>query len=381
MLSSGKFSVLYKLLEIYVESFFSFIVQKSTSMSSFLTGLESSGWLKHIKSILETSWFIAQAVSNGISVVVHCSDGWDRTAQVCSLAALLLDPYYRSIQGFQVLIEKDWLAFGHKFNDRCGHVTSDSKELAPIFTQFIDSTYQLLQQYPYAFQFNEVFLLTLHDHAHSCQYGTFVGNCEKDRQKFRLSEKTYSFAGYVSKHLNEFINPLYRRNVSEKEMNEVLQPKLAPQSIILWRGLYCRFENGVHPRETFDDHLHTIHDHTNSIEDHVKLLIRRVNSLGKLFTINNVPKKEEHFSFDKNLTEFFSEKIINNLEEDDDEFIDTLKANQLEKEMKAVSLDWKFSRNVTECICSASFDVFNRKVFFFKFYSVLLDELHRCGHY
>lgn len=71
-------------------------------MSSFLSGLESSGWLKHIKAILDTSWFIAQAVEQGISVVVHCSDGWDRTAQVCSLAAMLLDPYYRSIQGFQV---------------------------------------------------------------------------------------------------------------------------------------------------------------------------------------------------------------------------------------------------------------------------------------
>lgn len=71
-------------------------------MSTFLSGLESSGWLKHIRSILETAWFIARAVSNGVSVVVHCSDGWDRTAQVCSLSALLLDPFYRTIQGFQV---------------------------------------------------------------------------------------------------------------------------------------------------------------------------------------------------------------------------------------------------------------------------------------
>lgn len=71
-------------------------------MNSFLSGLESSGWLRHIKSILDTSWFIAQALEEGINVVVHCSDGWDRTAQVCSLASLLLDPYYRTITGFQV---------------------------------------------------------------------------------------------------------------------------------------------------------------------------------------------------------------------------------------------------------------------------------------
>ena len=40
----------------------------------------------------------------GTSVLVHCSDGWDRTAQTCSLAGLILDPYYRTIPGFQVKI-------------------------------------------------------------------------------------------------------------------------------------------------------------------------------------------------------------------------------------------------------------------------------------
>lgn len=86
---------------------------------------------------------------------------------------------------FQALIEKDWLAFGHKFSERCGHVQGESKEISPIFTQLLDATWQLIQQFPSTFQFNERFLLTLHDHVQSCQYGTFIGNCEKDRIDLR----------------------------------------------------------------------------------------------------------------------------------------------------------------------------------------------------
>jgi myotubularin-related protein 6/7/8 len=49
-------------------------------MSGYLNALESSGWLRHIRAILDTSYFISNAIYKGISVVVHCSDGWDRTS-------------------------------------------------------------------------------------------------------------------------------------------------------------------------------------------------------------------------------------------------------------------------------------------------------------
>lgn len=77
--------------------------------------MADSSWAKHIQSILKGATMISHFVhERNTSIIVHCSHGWDRTAQLTSLAMLLMDPYYRTIKGFQTLIEKEWISFGHK---------------------------------------------------------------------------------------------------------------------------------------------------------------------------------------------------------------------------------------------------------------------------
>ncbi|XP_039441156.1 myotubularin-related protein 8 isoform X2 [Culex pipiens pallens] len=353
--------------------------QKSPTMNSFLGALESSGWLKHIRSILDTSSFIANAVDKGISVVVHCSDGWDRTAQVCSLAALMLDPYYRTIKGFQALIEKDWLAFGHKFSDRCGHIQNDPKEVSPVFTQLLDCTWQLMQQRNDAFEFNERFLLILHDHVMSCQFGTFVGNCEKDRLDLRLAEKTFSLWGFMSNHLNEYINPLYR-----PEMDETIRPNLAPQCIKFWRGMYSRFESGIHPREPLDDLLIASKDHSTSLDDHVQLLTRRINSFKNMISksakrlqgnkyVDNrgIEVNDNRYNYDKRLSELSCADDDHPLKTSNFSFsnLATTEYNEnnvdvaaVTDEINSVAIDWKPLRSVPNCpSCSIPFDQITKK--------------------
>ncbi|BCS23816.1 phosphatidylinositol-3-phosphatase YMR1 [Aspergillus puulaauensis] len=88
--------------------------------------LARSGWLKHIAGILDGAGLIARQVGLQHShVLIHCSDGWDRTSQLSALSQLCLDPYYRTLEGFMVLVEKDWLSFGHMFRHRAGHLNSE----------------------------------------------------------------------------------------------------------------------------------------------------------------------------------------------------------------------------------------------------------------
>jgi myotubularin-related protein 6/7/8 len=81
--------------------------------------LAKSNWIKHISNILDGVGLIARTVGIMHShVLIHCSDGWDRTSQLSALSQILLDPYYRTLEGFIVLVEKDWLSFGHMFRER-----------------------------------------------------------------------------------------------------------------------------------------------------------------------------------------------------------------------------------------------------------------------
>ena len=113
--------------------------------SYWLSQLEKSNYRQHLSKILQGTHDILQSIETQQHVIlVHCSDGWDRTSQLCALVQLLMDPYYRTLEGFQVLIEKDWCSFGHMFAKRCGHYSAgDLNNRSQIFIQFLDCVHQL----------------------------------------------------------------------------------------------------------------------------------------------------------------------------------------------------------------------------------------------
>ncbi|CAG8541081.1 4509_t:CDS:2, partial [Paraglomus occultum] len=249
--------------------------------------LDKSHWLKHISSLLESAVIIINHIHVFNShVLVHCSDGWDRTAQLTSIAELCLDPYYRTLRGFQVLVEKDWISFGHKFSDRSGHLSNEKyfitissnnaknavmsmnnlynqshvRETSPVFHQFLDCVYQLLCQYPDRFEFNEKFLIEMHYHVYSCQYGTFLFNSEKERVQYNVMASTNSLWDYINSKAEEFTNELYDGGAKDKEKlgdGGVLFPKTKPSDLKYWAGLFGKKDEELNGNndDTLDDRL------------------------------------------------------------------------------------------------------------------------------
>lgn len=94
----------------------------TTSLPLLQQALTKTQWLHRLSIILQSVDRITKSIHlNNTNVLIHCSDGWDRTSQVSALLQICLDPYFRTMKGFMVLIEKEWLSFGFKFATRADH--------------------------------------------------------------------------------------------------------------------------------------------------------------------------------------------------------------------------------------------------------------------
>lgn len=154
---------------------------------TFLKLIEHSEWLDQIRNLLQLSGTVVDLIDiHEACVNIAFEDGWDVTCQVSSLSQICLDPYYRTIDGFRVLIEKEWLAFGHRFGHR-SNLKQNSSAFAPIFLQFLDAVHQIQHQFPLSFEFNEYYLKFLAYHSVSCRFRTFLFDSEFERKLLLIS--------------------------------------------------------------------------------------------------------------------------------------------------------------------------------------------------
>ncbi|XP_034943882.1 myotubularin-related protein 10-B isoform X2 [Chelonus insularis] len=226
--------------------------------SNFYSTLESSKWLKFVSHCLQKAVEASDYLNSGTSVILQESAGRDMCCVISSLVQLLLDPYFRTITGFQSLLQKEWVAAGHPFCDRLGHIIKPNAEKSPIFLLFLDCVWQLCQQFPSKFEFTETYLTSLWDTAHVSIFETFIFNCERDRSVATMDPNNLVLRSvwdwreqFSDQDILLFYSPFFDPNDPET----ILKPQYNLSCLELWTQCYFRWIPPLEIRNGGKNHI------------------------------------------------------------------------------------------------------------------------------
>ncbi|XP_078064576.1 myotubularin-related protein 10-A-like, partial [Mustelus asterias] len=116
-----------------------------------------------------------------LTVTLQETDDRDLACLVSSLVQVTLDPYCRTMPGFQSLIQKEWVEAGHRFSDRFNRLRTTDKDESAVFLLFLDCVWELLEHYPVLFEFTDTYLLAIRDSTHIPLFQNFLFNCPRER--------------------------------------------------------------------------------------------------------------------------------------------------------------------------------------------------------
>ena len=130
----------------------------------------------------------------------------------------------------------------------------DSQQ-SPVFIQFLDCVRQILLQFPQLFEFKGSMLLYIAKEIQNCKYGTFLGNCAKDREELEVRTRTASMWSYILSEHQKFRNALFNPDLVSSKGYSVIESVSMTSHFCLqeWRELFYRWSEWGHDSRTFSD--------------------------------------------------------------------------------------------------------------------------------
>eukprot|EP00053_Salpingoeca_punica_P015581 m.143905 g.143905 ORF g.143905 m.143905 type:complete len:724 (+) comp16753_c1_seq1:193-2364(+) len=220
---------------------------KADAMSSWLSGLESTNWMRIVRKCLVTAASIASKLENNYNIVLTGSEEGDADCLIASLVQVISDPYARTFKGFEELIEVEWVGMGFPFGRRLCHLSTDNVAArSPVFALFLDCVFQVLRQNPHVFQFTEEYLLQLRSRSHTCLYGTFLLDCDYDRCETAAISSTKSV--WVDLPGDSDIEAVRQRMFSMlyAPYPGTVMPHTKTPNLEFWQGAYLHWLEDVH---------------------------------------------------------------------------------------------------------------------------------------
>ena len=267
----------------------------------------------------------------------------DISCVLTSLMKLLLYKKYRTIAGFQNLIQKEWFLNGHNFSKRSNLVNSNSTfksfistinmivpthvlgggvtnhpisssiystndsssaeltsfdrehDYTPIFLLFLDCVHQILIQNPNEFEFNEEYLIIMYDYSLTGIPITFTFNgvddwfSYKNEYKNQLNEAQLNYLVDLNwkwaTHLN-IQNPeqtLFLNRFFSNSKNEEISVSEQIYDLKFWDKCYLRWYNLLLIDDTRrGDHMNSSKK-TSTITGELSGLFRQMSSVGSEF--------------------------------------------------------------------------------------------------
>eukprot|EP01125_Pyxidicula_operculata_P020854 TRINITY_DN7831_c0_g1_i1.p1 TRINITY_DN7831_c0_g1~~TRINITY_DN7831_c0_g1_i1.p1 ORF type:complete len:2512 (+),score=475.63 TRINITY_DN7831_c0_g1_i1:325-7860(+) len=241
-----------QLLESYEEIFYAAVNFGIGQCDKFRNDVLTSNWLDIIRICLDETRHIVNSLLKSECVIIENDGKSSHDGILLTLTQLSCDSYYRTLNGFCSLIEKDWVQYSYRYSSELGNFPHPLKDhdkdkdlsyFSPDFLLLMNCVWEMWQKYPSYFQFSENLLVFILDCLYDNRFATFTCDSEEERQEFK--SKMPSIWDYIlaPHNIEGFTNSMY--NQSENMEIPFIDLSFNLSNISVWGNYFIRHSHSI----------------------------------------------------------------------------------------------------------------------------------------